>query len=130
MGSVEGAPASLLVVLLLLLLLLLPRLLRLDSSTNKVPDGSVPPCFHQCGKTAYKRCVPQTSTNTTAATTPRQNAGTNRKEEPREEEVRAADMGPSSPSPPPVLLLPPASGVMVVEGVGMLRPHHPYMCHC
>lgn len=49
----------------------------------------------------------------------------NRKEEPIEE-VEVADMGTSSP---PLLLLPPASGVVVVEGVGMLRPHHPYMCH-
>lgn len=68
---------------------------------------------------------PQASWNTTAATTPRQKAGTKRKEEPMEE-VEVADMGPSSP---PVLLLPPAGGVMVVEGVGILRPHHPYMCH-
>lgn len=68
---------------------------------------------------------PHASWNTTAATTPRQKAGTNRKEEPMAE-VEVADMGPSSA---PALLLLPASGVVVVEGVGMLRPHHPYMCH-
>lgn len=70
---------------------------------------------------------PHASWNTTAATTPRQKAGTNRKDEPIEE-VEAADMGPASS--PPVLLLPPAGDVVVLEGVGILRPHHPYMCHC
>lgn len=69
---------------------------------------------------------PQASWNATAATTPRQKAGTTRKEEPPVESGLAA-MGSSSP---PVLLLPPASGVVVVAGVGMLRPHHPYICHC
>lgn len=66
---------------------------------------------------------PQASWNTTAATTPRQKAGRKRTEQPLvESDIRSC-------SSPPELLLPPARGAVVFGGVGMLRPHHPYMCH-